>query len=45
MKNAFKILIGKPDRNRPILIRRPRWEDNIKLDVRDTDVKIWTGYF
>jgi len=33
MKNAFKILIGKPDRNRPILIRRPRWEDNIKLDV------------
>jgi hypothetical protein len=35
MRNAYKILVGKPERKRPL--RRPghRWEDNIKVDLRE----------
>jgi hypothetical protein len=28
-KNAYKILVGKPDGKRPLGIPRRRWEDNI----------------
>jgi hypothetical protein len=33
MRKVYKILVGKPDRKRPL--RRPRctWEDNIKIDL------------
>jgi hypothetical protein len=36
MRNAYKILVGKPKGKR--LLRRPRhrWEDNIRMDLRDT---------
>jgi hypothetical protein len=32
MKNAYKMLVEKPERKRPL--RRPwhRWEDNIQMD-------------
>jgi hypothetical protein len=34
-RNAYRILVGKPEGKRPL--RRPgrRWEDNIKMDVRE----------
>jgi hypothetical protein len=35
MKNACKILIGKPERKRPIDRPRRRWEDNIRMDLRE----------
>jgi hypothetical protein len=33
--NAYRILLGKPEGKRPL--RRPnrRWEDNIKMDLRE----------
>jgi hypothetical protein len=31
-RNAYRILVGKPERKRPLKIRRRRWEDNIKMD-------------
>jgi hypothetical protein len=39
MRNAYKILVGKPDGKRPL--RRPRhiWEDNIKMDLREIELE------
>jgi hypothetical protein len=31
-RNAYIILVGKPERNRPLERPRCRWEDNIKMD-------------
>jgi hypothetical protein len=36
MRNAYKILIGKPEGKRPLGRRMHRWEDNIKMDLRET---------
>jgi hypothetical protein len=33
--NAYKILVGKPERTRPLGRPRHRWVDNIKMDVRE----------
>jgi hypothetical protein len=35
MCNAYKILVGKPVGKRPLGRPRRRWEDNIKMDVRE----------
>jgi hypothetical protein len=32
---SYKVLVGKPDGRRPLLRSRLRWEDNIKLDLRE----------
>jgi hypothetical protein len=33
MRNAYKILFGKPERKRPHERLRRRWEDNIRMDL------------
>jgi hypothetical protein len=33
-RGAYRILVGKPDRKRPLGKPRPRWEDNIEMDLR-----------
>jgi hypothetical protein len=33
-RTALKILVGKPEGKRPLGRLRRRWEDNIKLDLR-----------
>jgi hypothetical protein len=30
---AYRVLVGKPDGKRPLARPRPRWEDNIKMDL------------
>jgi len=40
MKNAYKILDGKPEGKRPIGRRSSRWEDNIRTDLRGI---MWEG--
>jgi hypothetical protein len=35
MRNAYNILVGKPDGNRPLGRPRHRWEDNIKIIHRE----------
>jgi hypothetical protein len=35
-RNAFRILVGKPEGKRPLGRPRRRWVDNIKMDLRDT---------
>jgi hypothetical protein len=34
-RNAYRILVGKPEGNRPIGRPRCRWVDNIKMNLRD----------
>jgi hypothetical protein len=34
-RNAYRILVGKPEEKRPLGRPRCRWVDNIKMDLRD----------
>jgi hypothetical protein len=38
--NAYRILVGKPERMRPLERPSCRWEDNIKMDLREIG---WSG--
>jgi hypothetical protein len=33
--NTCRILVGKPGRKRPLRRQRCRWDDNIKMDLRE----------
>jgi hypothetical protein len=39
-KNACRILVGKPEGKRPLERPRRRWEDNIRMDLREIG---WRG--
>jgi hypothetical protein len=43
MRNAYKILVGKPEGKAPLGKPKRRWEDNIRLDVKEMCGKVWTG--
>jgi hypothetical protein len=34
-RNAYRILVGKPEEKRPLGRPRHRWVDNIKIDLGD----------
>ena len=34
-RNAYRVLVGKPESKRPLGRPRHRWEDNIKMDLRE----------
>ena len=33
-RNAYRVLVGRPESKRPLGRPRRRWEDNIKMDLR-----------
>jgi hypothetical protein len=35
MRNAYNIFVGKPEVKRPLRRPRHRWEDNIRMDLRE----------
>jgi hypothetical protein len=35
MRNPYKILVGTPEWNRPLQRSRRRWEDIIRIDIRE----------
>jgi hypothetical protein len=39
-RNAYRILVGKPEGRRPLGRRRRRWVDNIKMNLREIE---WDG--
>jgi hypothetical protein len=54
VRGAYNILVGRPEGRRPLGRPRRRWEENIKIDLReigfgDVDwivfigLRIWTG--
>ena len=42
-RNEYRVLVGKPESKRPLGRPRHRWEDNIKMDLREVgcDVRDW----
>jgi hypothetical protein len=36
MRNAYSILVGKPEGKRPLVRTRRRWKDNIRADLTET---------
>ena len=34
-RNAYRVSVGKPESKRPLGRLRSRWEDNIKMDLRE----------
>jgi hypothetical protein len=44
-RNAYRILVGKPEGKRSLRRPRHRWVDNIKIDIREIgwDGMVWTG--
>jgi hypothetical protein len=39
-RNAYRILVGKPEGKSPLGRPRRRWVDNIKMDLREVE---WEG--
>jgi hypothetical protein len=39
-RNAYRIVVGKPEGKRPLGRPRHRWEDNIRMDLREIG---WAG--
>jgi hypothetical protein len=39
-KNVYRILVGKPEGNRPLGRAIHRWQDNTRMDVKETG---WDG--
>jgi hypothetical protein len=37
-RGVYRVLIGKPEGKRPLGSPRRRWEDNIKLDLREIEI-------
>jgi hypothetical protein len=34
-KSIYRVLVGKPERKRPLVRSRRRWEDNITMDLQE----------
>ena len=35
VRGAYSVLVGKPEGKRPLGRPRPRWDDNIKVDLHE----------
>jgi len=42
-RGVYRVLVGKPERRRTLGRPRCRWVDNIRMDLLEVDVGIWTG--
>jgi hypothetical protein len=42
-RGAYRVLVGKPEGGRPLGRPRSRWEDNIKMGLREFGWGAWTG--
>jgi hypothetical protein len=44
VRGAYNILVGRPEGRRPLGRPRHRWEDNIKMDLREMGLGMWIGF-
>jgi len=42
-RGIYRVLVGKPEGKRLLGRPRRRWEDNIKMDLKEMDLGLWTG--
>jgi hypothetical protein len=43
-KGVYRVLVGRPEGKRPLGRPRLRWEDNIKMDLREIGIDGRTGF-
>jgi len=42
-RGVYRILVGKPEGKRPLGGPKPRWEDNMRMDLQEAGCGVWTG--
>jgi hypothetical protein len=43
-RKVYKVLVGKPEGKRPLGRPRRRWEDWIRMDLREIGLGVWIGF-
>jgi hypothetical protein len=43
-RNVYRVLVGKPRGRRPLGRPRNRWEDGIKMNLREIGWGVWNGF-
>jgi hypothetical protein len=43
-KKVYKVLVGMPEGKRPLGRPRRRWEDGIRMDLREIGLGVWIGF-
>jgi hypothetical protein len=43
-RKMFKVLVGKPEGKRPLGRPRHRWEDGIKMYLKEMTQRVWNGF-
>jgi hypothetical protein len=43
-RNVYRVLVGMPERKGPFGRPRRRYEDGIRMDLREIDCGVWCGY-
>jgi hypothetical protein len=43
-RKMYKVLVGKPEGKRPLGRPRRRWEDEIRMDLREIGLGVWIGF-
>jgi hypothetical protein len=39
-RSVYRVLVGRPEVKRPLGRHRRRWEDNIKMDLREIGIDV-----
>jgi hypothetical protein len=43
-RKVYKVLVGKPEGKGPLGRPRRRWEDGVRMDLREIDLGVWIGF-
>jgi hypothetical protein len=43
-RNVYRILVGKPEGKKPLVSPRRRWEDGIRMELRERGWGMWSGF-
>jgi hypothetical protein len=43
-RKLYKVLVGKPEGKRPLGRPRRRWEDVVRMDLREIGLGAWIGF-
>jgi hypothetical protein len=43
-RKLYKVSVGKPEGKRPLGRPRRRWEDGIRMDLREIGLREWIGF-
>jgi hypothetical protein len=43
-RNVYRVLVGNPERKKPLVRPRRRWENGIKTDLREIGWGMWSGF-